>query len=109
MRTISLRLDADSDALLRSLCERMGVTQTDVIRKALNALSKTVTPTPASLATELGLVGLYAGGGESDAAGHSAAVKARLELRQRNERSSPANAVTNTSKKSQRSCSPLGQ
>lgn len=60
MRTISLRLVAESDVLLRILCERLDATQTDVIRRALGLLATDVTPTSASLGNELGLVRSFA-------------------------------------------------
>ena len=98
MRTISLRLDSESDALLRTLCERLGATQTDVIRTALDLLSKNVMPTPGSLGIELGLVGMFAGGGRGDGAGHSAAVKARLAERRRDERPAAPDAAAKSVK-----------
>ncbi len=102
MRTISLRLDAESDALLRTLCERFGSTQTDVIRRALDAMSKDGTPAPGSLAAELGLVGMFAGGGEGDAAGHSAVLKARLRERRQDERSPASRGAAGTAPKSRK-------
>lgn len=86
MRTISLRLDAESDRMLRALCDRFEATQTDVVRKALESLANSATSTPGSLGLELGLVGAFASGSCGNAAGHSAAVKARLAERRRDER-----------------------
>lgn len=86
MRTISLRLDVDSDALLRTLCERLGATQTDVVRKALESLAGEGARTPGLLGLELGLPGFFAGSGADKAAGHSAAIKAKLAERQRDQR-----------------------
>lgn len=86
MRTISLRLDAESDAILLALCDRLAATQTDVVRRALELLANSVTPTPGALGLELGLVGAFASGGRGNAAGHSAAIKALLAERRRDER-----------------------
>ena len=83
MRTISLRLDAESDAMLRTLCDRLNATQTDVVRQALELLASGVTPTPGELGVELGLVGGFSGGRRGDAADHSQAVKVRLAERRR--------------------------
>jgi len=85
MRTISLRLDAESDAMLQGLCDRLDATQTDVVRQALEVLSDSVTPTPGVLGMELGLVGVFASGGRGNAAGHSDVVKARLAAQRRDE------------------------
>jgi hypothetical protein len=78
MRTISLRLDTESDAMLVALCDRLGATQTDVIKKALELLAGEATPSPGALGLELGLIGAYAGGNSRNAELHSAAVKSRL-------------------------------
>jgi hypothetical protein len=86
MRTISLRLDAESDAMLRALCDRLNATQTDVVRKALELLASDATPTPGELGVELGLAGGFSSGGRGNAVGHSQAVKARLEERRRDQR-----------------------
>ena len=94
MRTISLRLDADADALLRMLCERLHATQTDVIRQAIESLAAEGARTPGMLGAELGLPGFFTGDGSGSAVGHSAAVKARLADRRRDERQ-PA-GVTST-------------
>ncbi|MBL0170544.1 MAG: hypothetical protein IPP90_07390 [Gemmatimonadaceae bacterium] len=44
MRTISLPLDAEADAMLRALCERLDVTQTEVVLRALVLLATNGTP-----------------------------------------------------------------
>ena len=93
MRTISLRLDAASDALLRALCERLQATQTDVVRQALERLAHEITPTPGALGAELGLVGVFASGARDLGAGHSAAVKEKLVAqRVEQQRSAPDDA-----------------
>ncbi len=103
MRTISLRLDDVSDALLGTLCERMDATQTDVIRKALEVLAKESAPSPAALARELGLVGLFASAGTDAAptrvaADHSAAVKSQLVARHVAETRSAKPSATRSAK-----------
>jgi hypothetical protein len=68
MRTISLRLDDDHDALLSAYCRRHGLTQTEAIKSAIAALatgSSISVPTPAELAAELGLIGQVAGAGRA--------------------------------------------
>ena len=91
MRTISLRLDADSDALLRTLCARLGLTQTDVIRKALESLTVTAV-SPGMLGAELGLPGFFASGVSTNAADHSAAIKAKLAKHRSDQRLAPTAA-----------------
>lgn len=59
MRTISLRLDDDNDALLSAYCRRHGLTQTDAIKVAIASLvtgSAAAAPSPAELAVQLGLI-----------------------------------------------------
>lgn len=85
MRTISLRLDSESDAMLMALCDRLSATQTDVVKQALELLASRATPTPAALGVELGLIGAFASGDHTNAQNHSAAVKARLTERRRND------------------------
>ena len=94
MRTISLRLDVDSDALLRTLCEQLDATQTDVVRKALESLASEGVRTPGVLGLELGLPGFFAGSGTGNAAGHSEAIKAKLAARKRDQR--PAGSASGT-------------
>ena len=85
MRTISLRLDAEADAMLRSLCERLDATQTEVVLRALVLLAGSATPAPGALGLELGLVGAFASGGRGHAAGHSEGVKAHLAAKREEE------------------------
>lgn len=88
MRTISLRLDAEADAMLRGLCERLDVTQTEVVRRALALLASSAAPTPGSLGLELGLVGAFSSGGHGSAEAHSEGVKARLVAKRGDEQRS---------------------
>ena len=85
MRTISLRLDTEADAMLRALCERLNATQTEVVRRALEQLAGSATPTAGALGVELGLVGAFASGDRGNAADHSKVIKARLIARRRDE------------------------
>ncbi len=85
MRTISLRLDTELDKMLQALCDRLGATQTDVVKKALELLASTATPTPAALGVELGLVGTFASGNPRHAEQHSATIRARLAERRRDD------------------------
>ena len=95
MRTISLRLDTEADAVLRALCERLSATQSEVVRRALILLAGSATPTPGALGFELGLVGAFASGAGGTAAEHSKAIKARLVARRRDEQR-PAEPATTT-------------
>lgn len=94
MRTISLRLDTEADAMLRALCERLDATQTEVVRRALEQLAGSVTPTAGALGLELGLVGAFASGGRENAAEHSKVIKARLIARRRDEQRGGEQAKT---------------
>jgi hypothetical protein len=61
MRTISLRLDDDNDALLSAYCRRHGLTQTDAIKAAIANLvtgGAAGAPSPAELAIQVGLIDL---------------------------------------------------
>lgn len=94
MRTISLRLDAATDAMLRSLCDRLNSTQTEVVRRALVLLAANEAPTPAAVAAELALVGAFASGDADRAGQHSQRLKQKLaSTRAENERSTTTNAV----------------
>ena len=81
MRTISIRLDDHSDALLTEHCQRYGLTQTDAIKAAIEQLAGQHRRTPAELASELGLIGGF-GSAEGDLAlNHSQRIKERLRAR----------------------------
>ena len=89
MRTISLRLDAETDAALATLCDRLGTTQTAVVKQALELLVGTATPSPGALGRELGLVGIHASGERDNAEQHSSALRARLVSRRREDERQP--------------------
>ena len=102
MRTISLRLDAESDGMLQALCDRLQATQTDVVRQALEFLAKSAVPTPEALGRELGLVGAFASGTRGNGAGHSAAVKARLAGKQQERRPVATHAASGSAVRGKR-------
>ena len=81
MRTISVRLDDRTDALLAAICERDGITQTGALKAAIEHLAENRRPTPGELAIELGLVGAFHGGEGDLAANHSQRVKERLRAK----------------------------
>lgn len=81
MRTISVRLDADTDATLTAHCQRHGMTQTDAIKAAIEQLAGQHQPTPAELAAELGLIGGFRSGQGDLARNHGLRVKERLRAK----------------------------
>lgn len=78
MRTISIRLDDDTDALLREFCERQGLSQTNAVKAAIEQVAREARPTPDALARELGLVGSFSSGVGDLGRRHSEHIKARL-------------------------------
>jgi len=58
MRTISVRLDGGSEAKLESLCQTLGLSQTEVVKAGLELLQRQ-TASPAALAERLGLIGSF--------------------------------------------------
>ena len=83
MRTISIRLDDRTDTLLRLFCERLGLSQTDALKAAIEHLAEQQRPTPADLAAQLGLIGSFRSGQGDLAARHSTEVKQRLRAKLR--------------------------
>lgn len=81
MRTISIRLDDRTDALFRLFCERLGVSQTDALKAAIEHLADQQRPSPAELAAQLGLIGSFKSGQGHLAEDHSHAVKRRLRAK----------------------------
>jgi hypothetical protein len=81
MRTISLRLDDRTNAVLTAYCERHGVTQTGALKAAIEHLASARRPTPAELAGELGLIGAFRSAERDLGAQHSARVKERLRAK----------------------------
>jgi hypothetical protein len=61
MRTISVRLDDGSEARLDSLCQSLGLSQTEVVKAGLASLQRQ-SASPAALAERLGLIGGFSSG-----------------------------------------------
>ncbi len=61
MRTLSVRLDSQTDALLRAFCARTGQTRSDTVKAGIAALAAQ-SESPAKLAEDLGLVGCFDSG-----------------------------------------------
>lgn len=93
MRTISIRLDDHTDAVLTEHCRRHGLTQTDAIKTAIEQLAGQHRPTPAELAAELGLIGGFRSAEGDLAQNHSQRVKERLRAKRAAE-SMPAPTLT---------------
>jgi hypothetical protein len=81
MRTISLRLDDRTDAVLTAYCERHGLTQTGALKEAIEHLAAADRRAPAELARELGLIGAFRSAEGDLGARHSARLKERLRAR----------------------------
>ena len=90
MRTISLRLDDRTDAVLTAYCERYGLTQTGAIKAAIEHLAGARRPTPAELAGELGLIGAFRSAEGDLGARHSARLKERLRAKHERDTAGPA-------------------
>jgi hypothetical protein len=97
MRTISIRLDDRTDALLTAHCQRHGLTQTDAVKAAIEQLAGQHKPTPAALAAELGLIGGFGSKQGDLAQQHSLRVKERLRAKRKRESVPPAAAPTTVS------------
>jgi hypothetical protein len=81
MRTISIRLDDRTDALFREFCERLGLSQTDALKAAIEHLAEQHRPSPAELAAQLGLIGGFKSGEGELATNHSQHLKQRLRAK----------------------------
>lgn len=77
MRTLSVRLDDETDALLRAYCESTGATQTEAVKSGIAVLTSE-TKSPAQLAEELGLVGCFDSGVGDLGRGHAAHLRTKL-------------------------------
>lgn len=100
MRTISIRLDDHTDAVLTEHCQRNGLTQTDAIKTAIEQLAGQHKPTPAELAAELGLIGGFRSTEGDLAANHSQRVKERLRAKRiRDSVPAPAPAPAGTARR----------
>ena len=91
MRTISIRLDDRTDALFRAFCERLGLSQTDALKVAIEHVVEQHRPSPAELAGQLGLIGGFRSGVGDLAINHSQHLKQRLRAKlQRDSVASPS-------------------
>lgn len=98
MRTISVRLDDHTDAVLTEHCQRHGLTQTGAIKEAIEQLAGLQRPTPAELAAELGLIGGFRSAEGDLAQNHAQRVKERLRAKRARESMPPPAAPTAASK-----------
>ena len=78
MRILSVRLDDESDAALRSLCARTGLTQTEVVKAGIGLLARESAASPAALGLRFGLVGAFDSGDGALGREHSARVREKL-------------------------------
>ena len=85
MRTISIRLDDHTNAVLTEHCQRHGLTQTDAVKAAIGQLAGQDKPTPAALAAELGLIGGFRSRQGDLAQNHSQRVKEKLRAKRARE------------------------
>jgi hypothetical protein len=90
VRTISIRLDEHTDAVLSAFCQRHGLTQTDAIKAAVDQLAGRLRPTPAELAAELGLIGGFKSAQGDLARNHSLRIKEKLRAKRAQESIPPA-------------------
>jgi hypothetical protein len=81
MRTISIRLDDHTDALLTEHCQRNGLTQTRAIKSAIEQMAGQQKSSPAQLAAELGLIGGFPSTEGDLAAHHAQRAKERLRAK----------------------------
>ena len=93
MRTISVRLDDHTDAVLTGYCEEHGLTQTDAVKAAIEQLAKAHRPTPAELAERLGLIGGFRSSEGDLGQNHSQRVKERLRAKLERESMPAAGAL----------------
>ena len=90
MRTISVRLDDGSEARLDSLCQTLGLSQTEVVKAGLDLLQQH-TSSPAALAEGLGLIGSFSSAAQEGATSsrgrdHSALLRQKLSRQQNQQR-----------------------
>ncbi len=77
MRTLSVRLDDQTDALLRAFCARTGQTQSEAVKASIATLAAQ-TESPARLAEMLGLVGCFDSGVGDLGRNHSQRLREKL-------------------------------
>lgn len=82
MRTLSVRLDDQTDALLRAFCARTGQTQSDAVKAGIATLAVQLA-SPAKLAENLGLVGCFDSGVDDLGRNHSHHLREKLAAKHR--------------------------
>ncbi len=82
MRTLSVRLDDQTDSLLRAFCARTGQTQSEVVKMSIAALAAQ-SESPARLAEDLGLVSCFDSGVGDLGRNHSQRLRAKLAGKRR--------------------------
>lgn len=85
MRTISIRLDDHTDAVLTAYCERHGLTQTGALKAAIAHLADAHRPSPAELARQFGLIGGFRSVEGDLGAAHSQRLKERMKRKAHDE------------------------
>lgn len=90
MRTISVRLDGSSEARLDSLCQALGLSQTEVVKAGLELLQRQCV-SPSALAERLGLIGSFSSAAAADHStslgrDHSAQLRQKLSRRHQQQR-----------------------
>lgn len=82
MRTLSLRLDDQTDALLRAYCARTGVSQTEAVKSGIVALAA-MASSPVQLAESLDLIGCFDSGVGDLGRNHSRRLREKLTASKR--------------------------
>lgn len=79
MHTLSVRLDDQTEGLLRAFCARTGLSKTEAVKAGIAALAaKSPSTSPADLAESLGLVGCCDSGAGDLGRNHSQRLREKL-------------------------------